>query len=659
MAKIGVFVCWCGSNIAETVDVKRAAEMIAKIPGVVYSIDYKYMCSDPGQDMVKNAIKEHKLTGVVVASCSPRMHEKTFRKAAAEAGLNPYMLEMANIREHCSWVHDNKEEGTQKAIDLIRMMVEKVKRNKPLQNIKIPVTKKALVIGGGVTGIQAALDIAAGGVPVILLEREPSIGGHMSMLDETFPTLDCSQCILTPKMVEVAQNPLVTIMTYAELEKLDGFIGNFKATIKKKARHVVVEECTGCGTCWTKCPTKVTSEFEQGLGIRKAIYIPFPQAIPSRPVIDENNCLKFTKDKCGICAKICPKQCIHYDDKEEFVEIDVGSVVVATGYDLMPTSAFGEYGYGKYPDVVTSLQFERMVCASGPTLGDLQRPSDKKKPKTVVFIQCVGSRDPEHHKAYCSKICCMYTAKQTMLYRHKVHDGNAYVFYIDIRSNGKNYEEFLRRAQEEDRAQYIRGRVSMVYQDGPDLVVEGADTLTNSQVRIRADLVVLATAMVSPKGVKELAQKLGIGYDQHGFLTEAHPKLRPVESATAGIFLAGCAISPRDIPDSVSEASGAAAKVLGLLSKSELEKEGVVASVRECSCTGCQNCIRVCPFTAIALKDIRDKAGNLIRQVANVNPGLCTGCGTCTPTCPSRSIDLQGFTDEEIFAEINAMAELH
>jgi len=659
MARIGVFVCWCGSNIAETVDVKRAAETIAKIPGVVYSVDYKYMCSDPGQDMVKNAIKEHKLTGVVVASCSPRMHEKTFRKAAQEAGLNPYMLEMANIREHCSWVHDNKEEGTLKAIDLIRMMVEKVKRNKPLQNIKIPVTKKALVIGGGVTGIQAALDIAAGGVPVILLEREPSIGGHMSMLDETFPTLDCSQCILTPKMVEVAQNPLVTIMTYSELEKLDGFIGNFKATIKKKARHVVVEECTGCGTCWTKCPTKVKSEFEQGLGIRKAIYIPFPQAIPSRPVIDEANCLKFTQDRCGICAKICPKQCIHYDDKEEFIEIDVGSVVVATGYDLMPTSAFGEYGYGKYPDVVTSLQFERMVCASGPTLGDLQRPSDKKKPKTVVFIQCVGSRDPEHHKAYCSKICCMYTAKQTMLYRHKVHDGNAYVFYIDIRSNGKNYEEFLRRAQEEDRAQYIRGRVSMVYQDGPDLVVEGADTLSNAQVKIRADLVVLATAMVSPKGVKELAQKLGIGYDQHGFLTEAHPKLRPVESATAGIFLAGCAISPRDIPDSVSEASGAASKVLGLLSKSELEKEGVVASVRECSCTGCQNCIRVCPFTAISLKDIRDRAGNLIRQVANVNPGLCTGCGTCTPTCPSRSIDLQGFTDEEIFAEINAMAELH
>ncbi|MCE5224147.1 CoB--CoM heterodisulfide reductase iron-sulfur subunit A family protein [bacterium] len=659
MAKIGVFVCWCGSNIAETVDVKRAAETIAKIPGVVYSVDYKYMCSDPGQDMVKNAIKEYNLTGVVVASCSPRMHEKTFRKAASEAGLNPYMLEMANIREHCSWVHDNKEEATQKAIDLIRMMVEKVKRNKPLQNIKIPVTKKALVIGGGVTGIQAALDIAAGGIPVILLEREPSIGGHMSMLDETFPTLDCSQCILTPKMVEVAQNPLVTIMTYSELEKLEGFIGNFKATIKKKARHVNVEECTGCGTCWTKCPTKVTSEFEQGLGIRKAIYIPFPQAIPSRPVIDEANCMKFTQNRCGICAKICPKQCISYDDKEEFIEIEVGSIVVATGYDLMPTSAFGEYGYGKYPDVVTSLQFERMVCASGPTLGDLQRPSDKKKPKTVVFIQCVGSRDPEHHKAYCSKICCMYTAKQTMLYRHKVHDGNAYVFYIDIRSNGKNYEEFLRRAQEENKAQYIRGRVSMVYQDGPDLVVEGADTLTNSQVRIRADLVVLATAMVSPIGVKELAQKLGIGYDQHGFLTEAHPKLRPVESATAGIFLAGCAISPRDIPDSVSEASGAAAKVLGMLSKDELEKEGVVAIVRECSCTGCQNCIRVCPFTAIALKDIRDKAGNLIRQVANVNPGLCTGCGTCTPTCPSRSIDLQGFTDEEIFAEINAMAELH
>jgi heterodisulfide reductase subunit A len=658
MARIGVFVCWCGSNIAETVDVAQAAAVIAKIPGVVHSVDYKYMCSDPGQELVKQAIKEHNLTGVVVASCSPRMHEKTFRKAAADAGLNPYMMEMANIREQCSWVHDNKADGTQKAIDLIRMMVEKVKRNKPLQNIKIPVTRKALVIGGGVTGIQAALDIAAGGVPVILLEKDMSIGGHMSKLDETFPTLDCSQCILTPKMVEVAQNPLVTIMTYSELEKLEGFIGNFKATIRKKARYVNVQECTGCGTCWQKCPVKVPSEFEQGLGIRKAIYIPFPQAVPSRPRIDAEHCLKLTTGKCGICAKICPKQCISYEDKDILIEEEIGAIVVATGYQLMPTSAFGEYGYGKYKDVVTSLQFERMVCASGPTLGDFQRPSDGKKPKTVVFVKCVGSRDPAHYYSYCSKICCMYTAKQTMLFRHKVHDGNAYVFYIDIRSNGKNYEEFVRRAQEEDGAQYIRGRVSAVYQDGEDLVVEGADTLTNSQVKIRADLVVLATAMEPPKGIKELAQKLGIGYDQFGWLTEAHPKLRPVESATAGIFLAGCALSPRDIPDSVSEASGAAAKVLGLVSKSELEKEGVVAKVRECSCTGCQNCIRVCPYTAISLKDIKDRNGNLIKQIADVNPGLCTGCGTCTPTCPSRSIDLQGFTDDELYAEINAMAEL-
>jgi heterodisulfide reductase subunit A len=658
MARIGVFVCWCGSNIAETVDVVKASETIANIPGVVLSTDYKYLCSDPGQDLIKQAIKDHHLTGVVVASCSPRMHEPTFRKAAAGAGLNPYMLEMANIREQCSWVHDNKDDATQKAIDLIRMMVEKVKRNKPLQNVKIPVTKKSLVIGGGVTGIQAALDIASGGIPVILLEREPSIGGHMSMLDETFPTLDCSQCILTPKMVEVAQHPLIQIITYSELESLEGFVGNFKVKIRKKARHVDIDACTGCGTCWQKCPTKVISEFEQGLGKRKAIYIPFPQAIPSRPVIDEEHCLKFTSNRCGICEKVCPTKAVHFDDEPVIIEEEVGAIVVATGYDLMKTSDFGEYGYGKYKDVVTSLQFERMVCASGPTLGDLQRPSDGKKPKTVVFVKCVGSRDPEHHYPYCSKICCMYTAKQTMLFRHKVHDGNVYVFYIDIRSNGKNYEEFVRRASEHEGAQYIRGRVSAVYQDGEDLVVEGADTLTNSQVKIKADLVVLATAMKSPEGIKELAQKLGIGYDQHGFLTEAHPKLKPVESSTAGIFLAGCALSPRDIPDSVSEASGAAAKVMGLLSKSELEKDGVVATVRECSCTACQNCIKVCPFGAIALKDIKDRQGNLLRQVANVNPGLCTGCGTCTPSCPSRSIDLQGFTDEELYAEINAMAQL-
>jgi len=660
VARIGVFVCWCGSNIAETVDVEKVSQVSAQIPGVVYSVNYKYMCSDPGQDMIKKAIVEYKLTGVVVASCSPRMHEVTFRRAASEAGLNPYMLEMANIREHCSWVHNNKEDATKKAIDLVRMMVEKVKRNQPLTNIKIPVTKKALVIGGGVAGIQAALDIANGGIKTILLDKEPSIGGHMSMLDETFPTLDCSQCILTPKMVEASQNPNIEIVTYSEIEKVSGFVGNFKVSIKKKARYVNPNECTGCGICWSKCPVSVPSEFEQGLGKRKAIYVPFPQAVPNKPVIDVEHCTYFTSGgkRCKICQKVCPKQCINFEDKDEIIEEDVGAIIVATGYDIMPTSEFGEYGYGKYADVVTSLQFERMVCASGPTLGDLQRPSDGKKPETVVFIQCVGSRDPAHYYPYCSKICCMYTAKQTILYRHKVPKGNAYVFYIDIRANGKNYEEFVRRAIEEEEAQYLRGRVSTVYKDGEDLVVEGADTLTNSQVKIKADLVVLATAMVPPKGIKELAQKLGIGYDQYGFLTEAHPKLRPVETSTAGIYLAGACVSPRDIPDSVSEGSGAAAKVMGLLSKDEFEKEGVVAKVNEITCTGCMNCIRICPYKAITLKDIKDRQGNLIKQVAEVNPGLCTGCGTCTPTCPSRSIDLQGFTDEELYSEINALAEL-
>ncbi|MBP8707937.1 MAG: CoB--CoM heterodisulfide reductase iron-sulfur subunit A family protein [Caldisericia bacterium] len=660
MARIGVFVCWCGSNIAETVDVEKVSQASAQIPGVVYSVNYKYMCSDPGQDMIKKAIVEYKLTGVVVASCSPRMHEVTFRRAASEAGLNPYMLEMANIREHCSWVHNNKEDATKKAIDLVRMMVEKVKRNQPLTNIKIPVTKKALVIGGGVAGIQAALDIANGGIKTILLDKEPSIGGHMSMLDETFPTLDCSQCILTPKMVEASQNPNIEIVTYSEIEKVSGFVGNFKVSIKKKARYVNPNECTGCGICWSKCPVSVPSEFEQGLGKRKAIYVPFPQAVPNKPVIDVEHCTYFTSGgkRCKICQKVCPKQCINFEDKDEIIEEDIGAIIVATGYDIMPTSEFGEYGYGKYADVVTSLQFERMVCASGPTLGDLQRPSDGKKPETVVFIQCVGSRDPAHYYPYCSKICCMYTAKQTILYRHKVPKGNAYVFYIDIRANGKNYEEFVRRAIEEEEAQYLRGRVSTVYKDGEDLVVEGADTLTNSQVKIKADLVVLATAMVPPKGIKELAQKLGIGYDQYGFLTEAHPKLRPVETSTAGIYLAGACVSPRDIPDSVSEGSGAAAKVLGLLSKDEFEKEGVVSKVNEITCTGCMNCIRICPYKAITLKDIKDRQGNLIKQVAEVNPGLCTGCGTCTPTCPSRSIDLQGFTDEELYSEINALAEL-
>ena len=665
MSKIGVFVCHCGENIGATVDCEKVAQEASKIEGVEYAIDYKYMCSDPGQTKIKDAIREKGLDGVVVAACSPRMHEPTFRRACSEAGLNPFLCEMSNLREHCSWVHEKNDDTTQKAVDLVRMLVEKTKRNKPLQMIKVPLTKKALVIGGGIGGIQAALDIANAGHQVIMVERDPSIGGHMAQLSETFPTLDCSQCILTPRMVDVAQHPNIKLYSYAELEKLDGFIGNFKATIRLKAKSVDYKTCTGCGECITKCPSKkIPSEFNEGLGMRTAIYTPFPQAVPNKPVIDRANCRYFTTGKCKVCQKLCPTGAIDFEQKDEFITEDVGAIVIATGFDTLKTDFFPEYGYGKYADVITGLQFERLASASGPTLGEIRRPSDGKIPQKIVFIACAGSRDPTKGLPYCSKICCMYTAKHAMLYQHKVHDGESYVFYMDIRAGGKNYEEFVRRAIEEDGAKYVRGRVARIYEKDGKLTVVGTDTLLDAKpVEIEADMVVLATAGVANSRAEELAQKLHVSYDPYKFFAEAHPKLKPVETNTAGIYLCGACQAPKDIPDTVSAASGAAAKVIGLFSNNELTREPTIAVVNRIpshdvsTCVGCFLCETACPYQAIIREEIKNRKGEVIKTIAQVNPGLCQGCGTCVSFCRSKSIDMQGFSNEQLYAEVMAAVE--
>jgi heterodisulfide reductase subunit A2 len=663
MARIGVFVCHCGENIGATVDCEKVARTASDFEGVVYSVDYKYMCSDPGQNLIKQAIKEKKLTGVVVAACSPRMHEPTFRGACAEAGLNPYLCEMANLREHCSWVHDKTNATTNKAIDLVRMLVEKVKLNKALQPIKVPVTKTVLVLGGGIAGIQTSLDVANAGHKVILVEKQPSIGGHMSQLSETFPTLDCSQCILTPRMVEVAQNPNIELITYAELESLDGFIGNFVAKIRKKAKSIDEKLCTGCGLCATKCPKKkIPSEFNEGLGMRTAIYVPFPQAVPNKPVIDKENCTYYALGKCKICEIVCPTKAIRFNQEDEIIEKKVGAIVAATGFNVVGTDFFPEYGYGKYKDVITGLQYERLASASGPTLGEIRRPSDGKIPEKIVFIACAGSRDPAKGIEYCSKICCMYTAKHAMLYKHKVHVGNAYVFYMDIRAGGKMYEEFVQRAITKDGVKYIRGRVSRIYEKNGKLIVKGADTLLGGMpVEIEADMVVLATAGVASSGAEELGQKMHISYDAYKFYAEAHPKLRPVETNTAGIFLAGACQAPKDIPETVGMASGAASKVIGLFSKDELTREPLIAVVNRSAppvystCVGCFLCVSACPYQAIERDDIRDRNGNIVKSVAKVNPGLCQGCGTCVAFCRTNSIDIQGYSNEQVFYEISAL----
>ena len=665
MSKIGVFICHCGENIGATIDCEKVAAEAAKFDGVAFATDYKYMCSDPGQSLIRKAIEEQKLDGVVVAACSPRMHEPPFRRACSEAGLNPYLCEMANLREHCSWVHEKGEPTTAKAIDIVRGLVEKVKRNKSLKPIEVPITKKALVIGGGIAGIQAALDIANCGHQVILVEKEPSIGGHMSQLSETFPTLDCSQCILTPRMVEVAQHPNIKLYTYAELEHLDGFIGNFKATIRLKAKSVDEKICTGCGLCTTKCPQKrIPSEFNAGLGLRTAIYVPFPQAVPNKPVIDKKHCNYYKRGKCKICEKTCPTGAICFDKEDEFVTEDIGAVVVATGFNVLGTEFFPEYGYGRYKDVITGLQFERLASASGPTSGEIRRPSDGTMPKKIVFIACAGSRDPAKGIHYCSKICCMYTAKHAMLYQHKVHGGESYVFYMDIRAAGKNYEEFVRRAIEDDGVNYVRGRVARVYEKDGKLIVKGVDTLMGAKpVEIEADMVVLATAGVSNEGAEELAQRLHVSYDPYKFFAEAHPKLKPVETNTAGIYVAGACQAPRDIPETVSMASGAAAKVAALFSSDKLVREPLIAVVNRMAppvystCVGCFMCQTACPYQAIEREEIKDRGGNVVKTVARVNPGLCQGCGTCVAFCRSKSIDIQGYSNDQMYAEV--MALLH
>ncbi len=663
MQKIGVFVCWCGSNIAATVDVEAVSQALSHEPGVVFSANYQYMCSQTGQDLIQEKIREYGLTGVVICSCSPRMHENTFRKTCEKAGLNSYMVEIANIREQCSWIHKDRREATEKAIILGRAAIAKVHLNAPLTAGTSPVKKRALVIGGGIAGIQTALDIADAGFPVDIVETKPTIGGKMTQIDKTFPTLDCAACILTPKMVDCAQNENIKIYAYSEVTSVKGFVGNFHVTIRRKARFVDTEKCTGCGLCTEKCPQKkVPNEFNLGLDTRRAIYIPFAQAVPKVATIDPDYCNMLKNGKCGVCAKVCSAKAIDYTQKDTYVEEEYGAIVVATGFNPIDLSKFNEFAYAQSPDVVSSLEFERLMNAAGPTGGILLRPSDGTHPKTIVFVQCVGSRcdGAEKGKPYCSKICCMYTAKHAMLCREKYPDTQVYVFYIDVRTPGKNFDEFYRRAVEEYGVHYIKGMVGKVVPENGKLKVQASDLLDNRQLHIDADMVVLAAAIEPDKSARPLATMLTASMDTNDFFTEAHPKLRPVESPTAGIFLSGACQGPKDIPETVAQAGAAASKVIGLLSKNQLTCNPCVAQPDEMMCNGCSNCEKVCPYGAITYVEKEFRGPNrttLLRRVAQVNPAVCQGCGACTVACMSGAMDLKGFSNRQIMAEVDAICK--
>ncbi len=649
--RVGVYVCHCGSNIGGVVDCPGVAEYARGLPNVVISRDYKYMCSDPGQKLIQDDIKEHGLTRVVVASCSPRMHEPTFRRACENAGLNKYLFEMANIREHCSWVTEDKAKATEKSKALVSAAVRRVVWQQPLEDKEVPVTPAALVVGGGVAGIQAALEIADAGYRVYLVEKEASIGGHMAQLDKTFPTLDCSACILTPKMVSAAQHLNIEVLAFSEVTNVDGYIGNFKVTVKKKARCVDETKCNGCGTCEEKCPGRAPSEFEEGIGQRKAIYRPFPQAVPNIPVLDKEHCRLFTTGRCKVCERFCEAGAIDYEQQDRFVDLDVGTIVLATGYDLFDASVDLRYGYKRLDNVVSGLEFERMCNASGPTAGRIMMKNGQE-PKTVAIVHCVGSRDRNYHE-YCSRVCCMYSMKFAHLVKDRVgHDAKVYEFYMDIRAFGKAYEEFYNRVQSEG-VIFVRGRPAEVT-DVPEtaaevgkLIVQAENTLIGRQIRVPVDMVVLSGGLEPKKDSADVARMFNISRSPDGFFLERHPKLEPVSSMTDGVFLAGCCQGPKDIPDTVAQASAAAARAIGIMNKGKITVEGATSMVVTDRCSGCRICNKLCPYSAISY----DEAN----KVSAINDALCKGCGVCAAACPSDAIVSRHFTDEQIMAEIEGV----
>ena len=646
MKKLGVLICHCGVNIAGTVDVKSVSERMGKIEDVAFSTDYIYMCSEPGQQIIRQAIREKGLEGVVVACCSPTMHENTFRKAVKSEGMNPYLCEIANIREQCSWVHQKeKEEATRKAAEIILSTLEKVRKSEMLEAIAVAINRRVLVIGGGIAGMTASVDLANGGYEVILLEREQALGGHMAQLSKTFPDLDPALSGLLSKASEVERHPKISLHCYSELEDVKGYVGNFDLAIRKKATSVDWERCTGCGICIKNCPAGYASQFERGMGMRKAVDTLFPLSVPGKPVIDRQHCQHFADGSCRQCEETCPEKAIEFEQEDERIEERVGAIVVATGYDLYPREQLGEYGYGEIPDVIDGLTFERMLSIDGPTRGRILRPSDGKVPKEMVFIQCVASRDPDRYMPYCSRICCMYTAKQAKIYKEQVPDGQPYIFYMDIRSDCKGYEEFLQKTIEEKGLLYLRGRVSRVFQDDGRVRVLGVDTLTGRMVEVAADMVVLATAIVPSQGVKELAAKLRATVDRHGFLTEAHIKLYPVESSTKGIYLAGCGQSPKDISDTVSQALATASKIQALLSTGKLLQDPLIAFVDDGICSGCGICVEICPYEAREM--------DIHQGISIVHSALCQGCGACIASCPNNACELRNTSAGQVLRMVD------
>jgi len=617
---------------------------------VAVAREYKYMCSDPGQELIRQDIRDHKLNRIVVAACSPHLHDKTFRNAVAEAGLNPYYFHMVNLREHDSWVHVDKPAALEKAMDLVRAAVRRVKWHVPLERRQVAIHSEALVVGGGIAGIDAALTLANAGKHVYLVEREPTIGGHMAQFDKTFPTLDCAACILTPKMTAVKSHKNITLWTYSEVQQVDGYVGNYEVKIRRKPRYVIEDLCVGCMECIQACVFKQGKTFDAfnlGLSKRKPIYIPFPQAVPPVVVIDPEACIEFKSGKCKkTCVEVCAERnAIDFKQQEEIREIRVGAIILATGFDVFDVTRIPYYGYGLYPNVYTSLEIERLVNASGPTGGEVVL-RDGRKPATVGIAHCIGSRDV-HTNRYCSRVCCMYSLKLAHLIKEKT-GAEVYNFYIDVRAPGKAFEEFYNHVAEEG-VNFIRGKLADVYPEGNGggrLILQAEDTLLGMIRKIPVDMLVLSAGLEPRADSNEVRRLFNIGCSGDGFFLERHPKLAPVSTFADGIYIAGCCQGPKDIPDTVAQSGAAAAQALALIDAGFVELEPNTAYVVAEACSGCKTCIPLCPYSAISF---------LEEKKASINEVLCKGCGTCVAACPSGSIRQNLFEDQEIFEEIEGI----